>query len=31
VESLNLVRERLLIDGLSLSILRPRQADALSE
>jgi predicted nicotinamide N-methyase len=29
VEALNLVRERLAIDGLSLSILRPRQADAL--
>jgi predicted nicotinamide N-methyase len=29
VESLNLVRERLDIDGLSLSILRPHQADAL--
>jgi predicted nicotinamide N-methyase len=29
VESLNLVRERLDVDGLSLSILRPHQADAL--
>jgi predicted nicotinamide N-methyase len=29
VESLNLIRERLDIDGLSLSILRPQQADAL--
>jgi len=29
VEALNLVRERLAVDGLSLSILRPRQADAL--
>jgi predicted nicotinamide N-methyase len=29
MESLNLVRERLDIDGVSLSILRPHQADAL--
>ena len=29
MEALNLVRERLAVDGLSLSILRPRQADAL--
>jgi predicted nicotinamide N-methyase len=29
MDSLNLVRERLDIDGLSLSILRPHQADAL--